>query len=47
MLAGAETRSGPRQPGSNRQRGRWDTRFEMRSPVYTTRLDELMRVREG
>ena len=34
----------PATAGFERSRAAWDTKFEMRSPRYTTRLDELPRV---
>ncbi len=35
----------PASTGMERQRSRWATKFEMRSPRYTTRLDEIPRVK--
>jgi DNA polymerase V len=32
----------PASAGFERQRGRWDTKFETRSRRYTTRLDGVM-----
>ena len=35
----------PAAAGFERSRAAWDTKFEMRSPRYTTRLDEVMSVK--